>query len=201
MYKLYRGSLAPAILAIAILAPSIAFPLIAHGGSTCKYYFVIYGQDWCPHCQKMEKFVKETYGEQCLEFRDLDVPKWNGNFTMIIKRLNNVYNVPIQPAFPLTGIWEDGKLRAIVLGEVTKPDSIDYIVQRADEEGKNWVVVFLGSKAYAIKPGEQIIEAFKPLKNNTSTSQAGRGVNKTLLYAGIALLAVGAVGVVLLARR
>ncbi|MCE4618140.1 MAG: hypothetical protein F7C37_01710 [Desulfurococcales archaeon] len=172
----------------------------AHSASqTCEYYFIIYGQEWCPHCQNMEAFVRDNYGSQCLEFRDLDVPAWGENFTLIIQDLNQKYQVPVQAAFPLTGIVVDGKLRVIVQGEVTNRDAIDYMVQKADSEGQEWVAVFIGAQAYAIKPDATILKAFIPEQSTTESN--GGGVNTTLIVAGGILIIVALIGVAYLARK
>ena len=115
------------------------------GGGECSLYFIMYGQEWCPHCQAMDAFVKETYGEACLEFRDLDVPEWKAQFEAVIRDLNIVYGIPAQPAFPLTGVLveKDGELvlAAVIQGEVTDQQIIEQLISYAEPPEKIVVVV------------------------------------------------------------
>lgn len=186
------------MLAAVYTGVALASHHVAASSSDCKYYFIIYGQDWCPHCQNMESFVIDNYGPQCLEFRDLDVPAWNENFTLIIQDLNQRYNIPVQPAFPLTGILVNGKLRVIVQGEVTNTEAIDYMVQSADEQGKEWIAVYIGDNGYAITPDTIILKAYTPQKQTGSGSS---GVNRLLIIGGVALIIAGLAGVAYLAWR
>ena len=169
--------------------------------SNCKYYFIIYGQDWCPHCQNMENFVIKNYGARCLEFRDLDVPRWNQNYTQIIDELNNKYKVPAQAAFPLTGILVNGKLRAILQGEITSTQIMDYLVKRADKEGAQWITVYTNG-LYVIQPDQAIIHAYLPEHPSNSigvkipgetTNNTGGGIKHAYIIAGIIVILLGAI--------
>lgn len=197
--------LSRAILLFILLASFTGAYFTAHQAQSapqsCKYYFIIYGQDWCPHCQRMEAFVKNTYGEQCLEFRDLDVKAWGENFTLIVQDLNQKYQVPVQPAFPLTGILEGGELKVIVQGEVTNSDAIDYMVDKANSQGSGWVAVFLGGQAYAIKPDSILVKAYVPQSPTETSGGGGSGSNTMLIAAGGVLIVVALVGVGYLARK
>jgi len=138
------------------------------GGPSCDdCYFIIYGQDWCPHCQAMEQFVIENFGEDRLEFRDLDVPEWRANFEAIVKDLNIRYGIPVQAAFPLTGVLvkQDGEwvLAAIIQGEVTDLNVIKDVVSRSDPPGK--IAVLVGNNVYVIDitNDKVLVEAYTPL--------------------------------------
>lgn len=126
------------------------------GGSSI--YFVIYGQDWCPHCQAEIAFLNSTYGPSHFEFRDLDDPKWRANFMDAITLLQ-AKNIPVQPAFPLTGILVDGRLVAIVQGEISDEAYLDAILKNVDE-GK--ILVVLGANGYSIPPDQRLIAIFSP---------------------------------------
>jgi hypothetical protein len=211
MYGIHRYTIA--LIGVLVIASPV---LVAHAASTpsgCKYYFIIYGQDWCPHCQNMEKFVIENYGARCLEFRDLDIPKWNQNFTLIINEFNSKYKVPAQAAFPLTGILVNGKLRAILQGEITSKQVMDYLVEKANKEGSDWIAVYTNG-LYVIKPDDTILHAFKPeqpsnslgvtlgpANSATSPIEKGGGRNNALIAAGVTIIIAGVIAAVILARR
>ncbi|MCE4620674.1 MAG: hypothetical protein F7C33_06600 [Desulfurococcales archaeon] len=202
------------IALIGLLVPPVFVARASSQAATCKYYFIIYGQDWCPHCQNMERFVIENYGAQCLEFRDLDVPRWNQNFTMVVDELNNKYKVPTQAAFPLTGILEKGKLRAILQGEITSKQVIEYLVKKADKEGPEWITVYTNG-LYEIKPDDVILHAFEPehpgnslgipISSQNSNSNGAGAVEKTrnnaYIAAGLAVIVAGIAVSVYLARH
>ena len=126
------------------------------GGSSI--YFVIYGQDWCPHCQAEIAFLNSTYGPSYFEFRDLDNPKWRANFLDAITLLQ-AKNIPVQPAFPLTGILVDGRLVAIVQGEISDKAYLDEILRNVDE-GR--ILVVIGAQGYSIPQDQRLAAIFSP---------------------------------------
>ncbi len=211
------SKLGVALVIIALIGLMITPALIVRASTqttTCKYYFIIYGQDWCPHCQNMERFVIENYGARCLEFRDLDVPRWKQNFTMVVDELNNKYKVPTQAAFPLTGILESGKLRAILQGEITSKQVIEYLVKKADKEGPGWITVYTNG-LYEIKPDDVILHAFEPEhpgnslgiplssqgSNNGGAGAQAKTRNNAYIAAGIAVIVAGIAASAYLARH
>ncbi len=202
------GSFIVVFLALLLFLPLVIGAPVLASSNNCHYYFIIYGQDWCPHCQNMERFVIENYGAQCLEFRDLDVPRWNKNFTLIVEELNKKYSVPTQAAFPLTGVLVDGKLRGIIQGEVTSKQAINYVIERADKEGSQWIAVYTNG-LYVIKPDATILHGYKPehpsnslgIGISTTTMGGERSSNKMLITAGVLIIIVGVIAAALLLRR
>ena len=211
------SKLGVALVIIALIGLMVTPALVARASmqaTTCKHYFIIYGQDWCPHCQNMERFVMENYGARCLEFRDLDVPRWKQNFTMVVDELNNKYKVPTQAAFPLTGILENGKLRAILQGEITSKQVIEYLVKKADKEGPDWITVYTNG-LYEIKPDDVILHAFKPEhpgnslgtpitsqgSNNSGARAQAKTRNNAYIAAGLIIIIAGIAASAYLARH
>jgi len=156
---------AGAVLLVVLAAAGAA---ALRGGEECvDCYFIIYGQDWCPYCQAMEEFVITNYGEDRLEFRDLDVPEWEANFLAVVKDLNIQYNIPADTSFPLTGVLvrgEDGGwvLAAIIQGAYTDREVIAEVVSRADPPSE--IAVLVGGQIYVINiEGDRVLrDAFTP---------------------------------------
>jgi len=154
--------------AVLLVVLAAAGAVALRGGEECTdCYFIIYGQDWCPYCQAMEEFVITNYGEDRLEFRDLDVPEWEANFVAVVKDLNLQYGIPVEASFPLTGVLvrgDDGGwvLAAIIQGAYTDKEAIAQVVGKADPP--NEIAVLVGGQIYVINiEGDRVLQdAFTP---------------------------------------
>jgi len=156
-----RLVLAAAVVALAAAAAVLALGRGGGGGGECNLtspYFVIYGQDWCPHCQAEMRFLNETFGPDSYEFRDLDVPEYDAAFRRAVWDLAS-RGVPVSGGFPLTGIYVDCQLVAIVEGEISSQDYLNAILDAA-EPGK--ILVVVGGNGYLVEPNDVLLEVFAP---------------------------------------
>ncbi|AEH24533.1 thioredoxin family protein [Pyrococcus yayanosii] len=105
-----------------------------------KFHFYLYGMATCPHCQNMKRELPKFFGEDSLTYYELINNEHNTKIFMEFSKELGVRGVP------LIGVFYDGKLYAIIEGEID-PSKIPEIVKEAmDREG----IIVLSSRAYLI---------------------------------------------------
>ncbi|MFA4647466.1 glutaredoxin [Pyrococcus kukulkanii] len=107
-----------------------------------KFHFYIYGLDTCPHCQRMKKLLPEYFGDNSVTFYEVRSSEKNLQLYYNFSRLIGVQGVP------LVGIFYDGKLYAIIEGEI-EPRLIPKLVKEAM---KNKGVILIISAGQYILP-------------------------------------------------
>ncbi len=155
-----RVAAAVAIIVVMAAGALMAVTGSSNNGSGCdrELYFVVYGQEWCPHCQAELRFLNRTYGPDSFEFRDLDEARYGEEFLRVVANLQSM-GLPVQAAFPLTGIWKNCRLVAVVQGEISSVEYLEAILKEVDE-GR--ILVVVGAQGFSIPENEAILKAFEP---------------------------------------
>ena len=152
--------IAASLIVVAVAGTAIFIAAGSRQGDPLEQnlYFVIYGQDWCPHCQAEMRFLNSTFGSDRVEFRDLDNAEYQAEFLRAITELNKL-GIPAGPYFPLTGIHVNGRLVAVVQGEISSPDYLRSVLENTE---KGRILVVLGGQGYSIPPNQVLEDVFQP---------------------------------------
>lgn len=96
-------------------------------------HFYIFGISTCPHCQNLKSKIIKFFGSKSLTFYDLATEegfkKYGDAFKILI-------NYTFSPGVPQVGIFENGNLRAIILGDFGSDndfkDRVNYYITVVD---------------------------------------------------------------------
>jgi len=107
---------------------ALTFVLVGTVLSQPAPYFVIYGEESCPHCRKTKELLISCFGEQCVEFREVLA---NETYLLQFLELSNLLKLSKELEVPLTIVYVNGVPKAAVLGGLPKEEFWRKVVERA----------------------------------------------------------------------
>ncbi|WP_175060094.1 glutaredoxin [Thermococcus sp. 2319x1] len=127
-----------------------------------KFHFYMYGLATCPHCKKMKEEIPKFFGKEALTYYELQGNDYNG------KMFEQLYQILGVTGVPVTGIFYDGKLYAIVNGEFPVEYADDLVEEAKNVKG----VLFIADKTYLIPENKtEIINKLEYIFTNGEPSE------------------------------
>ncbi|MDK2913634.1 MAG: hypothetical protein PWQ79_549, partial [Thermococcaceae archaeon] len=140
------------------------------------------GAYWCPHCRNVKEGIKANFGEEALTYYEIEGVDHNK------KRFTELYQLTGINGIPVTAIFYDGDLYAVIEGEFDVSKTGEIITEAKSQGG---VVLVAGGKAYLLQRSSQEVEKLKEIF--LSGKAEGQGDNNSSICgpASVLLLPIG----------